>query len=380
MACIPPWRWRLWGPWPPNPERPAISEAEIKSLAECLAQQRPWLHADANWFAATRALKQKPWRPWIIRFCGAQERSGWDWAILLSRVSIPILLLGFCSAYIVDIGRQQRTITDKREWDVVAAYIQAMQPILLKEGPGRSSQQAELRGAGRALTLVALSQVADSERKSLIIKFLLDSGLNQKPGSLFSLREANLRGANLSETELSGADLRGADLSNADLRGANLSGADLSKANLHAANLSEANLAMARLNGANLGEATLIKARLHKADLGEASLIGARLNRALLSDANLIWATLRRSSFHGARLDRADLSWTDLRGASLTGANLTGANLSWADLRGASLRGADLQFLRWDEKTRWPDRSAFENSRSISERLRLRLSGQSTFQ
>ena len=61
------------------------------------------------------------------------------------------------------------------------------------------------------------------------------------------LREADLRGANLSW-----ADLRGANLSWANLRGANLYGADLRGANLYGANLS-----WARLYGANLREADL---------------------------------------------------------------------------------------------------------------------------
>ena len=49
------------------------------------------------------------------------------------------------------------------------------------------------------------------------------------------LREANLRGADLSEANLSEADLSGADLREADLRGAILSGADLRWADLRGA-------------------------------------------------------------------------------------------------------------------------------------------------
>jgi len=76
---------------------------------------------------------------------------------------------------------------------------------------------------------------------------------------------ANLRGADLSDANLSGANLSGADLSDANLRdadlsGANLSGADLSDANLRVANLRGADLSVANLSGANLrGANNMIK-------------------------------------------------------------------------------------------------------------------------
>ena len=66
------------------------------------------------------------------------------------------------------------------------------------------------------------------------------------------LRDANLRGANLS-----GAALRGANLSGAALRGANLSGADLRDANLRDADLRGSNLRDADLRGADLRDANL---------------------------------------------------------------------------------------------------------------------------
>ncbi|MFA5753633.1 MAG: pentapeptide repeat-containing protein [Bacteroidales bacterium] len=67
-----------------------------------------------------------------------------------------------------------------------------------------------------------------------------------------SMREANLRGADLCEADLREADLRGADLRGAGLCEANLRGADLYGANLYGANLREANLYGANLRGAEL--------------------------------------------------------------------------------------------------------------------------------
>jgi hypothetical protein len=67
---------------------------------------------------------------------------------------------------------------------------------------------------------------------------------------MWSMRGANLRGANLEGANLWGADLRGANLEGADLEGANLEGADLRGANLWGANLEGADLRGANLEGA----------------------------------------------------------------------------------------------------------------------------------
>jgi len=98
----------------------------------------------------------------------------------------------------------------------------------------------------------------------------------------------------------------------ADLRGANLSDADLSQADLR----------KALLSGAYLTQANLSDADLHAAELGAADLRSAMLCRANLSEAFLVGA--------------------DLRGSSLTHANLRGAMLGLTDLTAADLSGADL--------------------------------------
>jgi uncharacterized protein YjbI with pentapeptide repeats len=68
--------------------------------------------------------------------------------------------------------------------------------------------------------------------------------------SKLSFREANLAGANLPWTDLTGANLSGARLIVANLTEANLTGANLSVADLTGANLSGANLEEANLSGA----------------------------------------------------------------------------------------------------------------------------------
>ena len=68
------------------------------------------------------------------------------------------------------------------------------------------------------------------------LKVILDNHkkwlCGEADGVRADLRDANLRGADLSHADLRDADLIYADLSHADLRGANLRGADLSHADL----------------------------------------------------------------------------------------------------------------------------------------------------
>ena len=83
------------------------------------------------------------------------------------------------------------------------------------------------------------------------LKKILDEHLlwlNGEGGSRADLRGANLSDANLSNADLRGANLSDADLRNADLFGANLRDANLSDADLRGANLSDANLCGASID------------------------------------------------------------------------------------------------------------------------------------
>lgn len=80
-------------------------------------------------------MRRKPWRPWVIRFSGEKERSGWDWADLLLKVSVPVLILGLSTAYsIISADRQEKIARDQKESDVVTEFIKEMKPLLLEKG------------------------------------------------------------------------------------------------------------------------------------------------------------------------------------------------------------------------------------------------------
>jgi uncharacterized protein YjbI with pentapeptide repeats len=173
---------------------------------------------------------------------------------------------------------------------------------------------------------------------------------------LLDLRETDLRGANLSGSRLDGVTLQGAHLEQVDatrtvltrsnLRDAQLSGATLSESDLESASLARANLEGARLNAANLKGADLSGANLRGSDLWQANLRGANLK-----DADLRGADLSQCVLEGAILWRADL-----QDAVMTGARLRETHLERANLAGATgLTWEQGEDAYTDENTILPD-------------------------
>jgi hypothetical protein len=110
---------------------------------------------------------------------------------------------------------------------------------------------------------------------------LILDATHQHQYTLPSWRPPRLQGSNLSEHDLSHrylghADLRNAQLANTNFYMADLSGAFLTGANLAGADLSGANLVGADLRGATLTGANLLVADLHNANLVGANLLGVR--------------------------------------------------------------------------------------------------------
>jgi len=167
------------------------------------------------------------------------------------------------------------------------------------------------------------------------------------------LSEADLRSADLGQSNLRFVVMDNARMNHANLDRSILDGADLRRTDLHDANLSyasldQATLVDARLDGASLymarlGGVAMTRANLQKADLRDAYMGGAHLDHADLRGAYL-WSTkLAGADLGGAQLESAIFIDADLRGANLGGAQLAGTVLNGADLSGTSLEGADLR-------------------------------------
>jgi len=96
-----------------------------------------------------------------------------------------------------------------------------------------------------------MRKLSKEELKEILAKHKMWLEDNEK-GTKADLRRANLIGANLRYADLSDTDLSGANLRYANLIGANLRFADLSDTDLSGADLRNVNLSCAELSGVNL--------------------------------------------------------------------------------------------------------------------------------
>lgn len=202
-------------------------------------------------------------------------------------------------------------------------------------------------------------------------------------------KRVDLRGLNLSDTDLRGRNLRvakltGADLSNSNLHSENLADMDLSDVKLVKADLSNANLANSRffradmsdvilrdadLTGANLSHAVLEKADLRRvkidgSDFRFANLAGIDMSNSqgddrpiqsidepelselreeiIDSEVNLSHAILRQANMRRVWLEVWNLASADMAEANLAGSRIEGVNLSGAYLRSADFTHCDI--------------------------------------
>ena len=206
-----------------------------------------------------------------------------------------------------------------------------------------NATQSDIENLKAAFTKASNQENTElDDNKSLLVQKILKNrayGRDLRGANLSStnLSRAYLSGADLSDADLNGTDLRCADLSGTDLRGADLHGTDLRCADLIGANFIGADLSRAYLSGADLCGTYLSGADLRGADLRGADLCGAYLRGADLHGADLCGANLRGADFSSTNLSSTNLSSTNLRGADLSDTDLSGANLRGADLSRTNL-------------------------------------------
>jgi len=139
----------------------------------------------------------------------------------------------------------------------------------------------------------------------------------------------NLRGANLSRTELTYAMLHRcflerANLEEAEIHNADLSATDFTEATLVKANLCESILGAQDVEHARGGGHGYGRASFYKANLTGAHLCGANIYHGCLVKANLRGADLRRANLAFAELEGCDLSSAILDRTIFVGCRLKG--------------------------------------------------------
>jgi uncharacterized protein YjbI with pentapeptide repeats len=217
-----------------------------------------------------------------------------DWLQLLI-VPVALVVIGFVFTTQQDVRQQaiearQRAqeAESQAQYSALQAYLDQMSQLMLEEHLRSSEVDSEVRALARARTQTVLGQL-DSDRKASVVQFLYEASLIKGEDPVLNLSgvslRGGLRGANLSQLDLSHANLSGAVLRGADLHGTNLSdailrGAELNNVDLRDATMSDANMSGAFLRYADLREAQLFDTNLSGADLPEADLGYARLDGA----------------------------------------------------------------------------------------------------
>ena len=221
----------------------------------------------------------------------------------------------------------------------IAALNYSFEPYRYLEG-NRLSEKKWSPERGQLLLMLAKMNIDSSSFNQIKLKT--------------SFLGADLRNANLVGADLSNTDLREANFDNANLTGANLNNAILKKASLQKANLSGAKLEETNLKNSDMQWSEFQAAELAGVFLNGANLSNAKLRKVDLTGADLRWANLSNVFLTEANLTNANLLETDLSQANLEQANFTEANLittvfNGANLTGANLTGADLLAAKVEE-------------------------------
>ena len=137
-------------------------------------------------------------------------------------------------------------------------------------------------------------------------------------------------------------DLTGINAVGVDLHEFNLQNTCWDRSDLRGAVVSDANLTDTTFESAILQQANLDGVDAQGASFTSANLFGANLSQSNLSQANLLAANMSTSILQGTNLTDANLQGTSLTGATMFGATLRGANLLNANLSNAVLPDVDL--------------------------------------
>ncbi len=169
------------------------------------------------------------------------------------------------------------------------------------------------------------------------LKSLTFDGLNDGECEGINLKNANLSGSDLQETDFTLVYLTDADLSGANLSNSKFLSCHLDNINLSGANLSHSEMCLCGFSGGNLS-----KANMSNADFSSSEFVGTNLDHANLSNSVFSGAEFMNAELQHVNFENADLSDVDFTGADLSYANLTNANLVDAKLTNANFIGANL--------------------------------------
>jgi hypothetical protein len=298
-----------------------------------LPLELPWGSVRLPWWTASvvlplSAIALAIWRLWSQRATPQRTVSS-SCPSVVAVAAIALAALGVLAIWLVHLARHDRLLT--------AMHVGVTVLLLGCAMPRGTARWLAAALAAATLAMLSYGAIWGETRcdEPDPLGCLADRGPRiTVPGLLEGLGVPVF--ANLRDADLRGVDLSGRDLRLADLRGAQL----------EAAQFGEANLRRARLDGAK-AQASVWR--------------GAYLDGASMRGAHLVRADLRGVHAFHVDLGGAVLVGADARGASLSHARLDGAQLDGLRSQGAYLRfstgwsSAQLATIDRDAATRLPD-------------------------
>ena len=115
-------------------------------------------------------------------------KTKWDF---LERILIPVATPAGVAISIWWLNtrnsiRQEKLSQEQKENDILASFIKEMTPLLLDKGLRSSEAGTEIAAVARALTLATLSRLGSAtatNKRSVAIRFLIDSGITSWPAN-----------------------------------------------------------------------------------------------------------------------------------------------------------------------------------------------------
>ena len=244
----------------------------------------------------------EPWQQRWAKRIGFREKTVWDWLQFLANIAVPILI-AVATILVSNLQNQVnqnqrlgevRVAEDKREDEILKAYIDNISDLLLNRNLRNSKEGEEVNNIARGQTLIAIQRlryINGGARKARILQFLHELRLVERGNKILSLRDAWLRYTDMTATR---SDLTGDDLSRLDLESANLSHTLMMNIDLSNSDLSNSNLSDVVMDGANLSGANLRNTILNNTDLRGAIVS----NEQLAKVKSLQGATMPDGSKH----------------------------------------------------------------------------------
>jgi len=218
------------------------------------------------------------------------------------------------------------------------------------------------------------------EINSVNLSYLRLEGSNLNNSSLHSVKFPKHGEGALHEVSLKNSDLRSADISEACIFEIDFSRSDLSEASFKNSTLQKINLSKCKLWGTNF---------IFFGSLEDVNLRGATYTQKTVFPKDFdpkeyqMYLIQPGSILAGLDLSNLDFRVAELQGANLSGSNLSGcnfkyakllkANLSNAMLNGADFYGAVLKDIIWNENTNWFNAKNLDNAEEIPDQLREEL-------